>query len=289
MKRVLKSAFSFAVIVILIVLSVFSSFAKGTCLVDNEVTVGYKDTFTYTFYLSDCEKPVVDMVAHIFYDSEYLKLDEDSVDFHDLVGVSRNLNISGHIPFTFCAISNPVDFSKKKPVVSLDFKVIKEGKASVQYFISDLDCGTIENNSPAKKFKFTCDYNVHSTDGDELHENMTPVLVEDKDKLNEYQGAFVNYSDGKGEQADSNKKSSKTSSDKKNKETNKEHIAVTGETQADVIDVKKDKPVDNTTIIIAVSVIVLILVIAIITVLRRVFNAEPGSVKTYESDEKDEE
>ena len=267
MKKVLKFFLSAFAVILIISFSLINCFAKGALVLDDGVSVGYNDTVTYTLYLADCEKPVVDMVAYLFYDSEYLELDKDSVDFHDLIGVNRNLDIDGYIPFNFSTISSPVDFSERKPVITVDFKVIKEGESSIQYFIGDLDCGKVEDTASVREFTLSCDYVVHSANGDNTVGNATPVILDNQDKMNEYQGSFINYADGKGNQDKSGEN----------------HIAVTGVPE-EVVDVTKDSN-NNTPIIITVAVIVIVLVVVILTILRKAFNSDDDT----EEDDNEEE
>ncbi|MCR5652332.1 MAG: hypothetical protein K6F88_00865, partial [Ruminococcus sp.] len=233
MKNVLKICLSALTVMLILSLSIIYCFAKGVLALDG-ISVGYNDTVTYTLYLADCEKPVTDMAAYLFYDSEYLELDRDSVDFHDLVGVNRNVNIDGYIPFNFSAVSSPVDFSERTPVISADFKVIKEGASSIQYFVSELDCGSSTDSSVVKEFTFTCDYVDHTVDGDEITEDAVPVILDNQEKIDEYQGGFINYADGKGEQ----------------EKSGGNHIAVKGN---EIIDFTKDSD-NNTTIFITAAV-----------------------------------
>lgn len=270
MKKFIKISFSILTVALILSVSVFNCFAKGGLTLADGVTADKGETVTYTLYLADCESSVSDMNASLFYDSEYLELNKDSVDFHDLVGVNRNVDMDGCISFVFSAISKPIDFSKRTPVISADFKVKKEGDSAVKYFVTDLDCGSVSDSAPAKEFTFSCDYVVHSSSGDKKSENLTPVLLDDKEKIDTYQGDFVNYGDGKGEQDGAGN----------------DHTAVTGNPQG-VIDVSKgssDGQSDNTTIIITVAVIVLALVIGIIMVLRKVFSGDND-----ENEESDEE
>lgn len=273
MKKVLKICFSILAVALIISFSVINCFAKGNLFLDSGVSVPLGDTVTYTLYLADCEEPVTDMVANLFYDSEYLELDKDSLDFHDLVGVARNVDIDGSIPFSFSTLGSPVDFSEKKAVVSADFKVLKDGESAIKYFITDLDCGGTVDNASVKQFTFTCDYVIHTADGDVAKESMVPRLLDDESKLNEYQGDFINYVDGKGEQAG----------------YADDHIAVTGE--GEVIDVSKGDTSENnnSTIIITVAVIVIILVAVIIVVLRRVFAPNENTENEDDNDETDTE
>ncbi len=271
MKKGFKIFVSLTAVLLIISISVFSCFAKGVLALDG-VSVGYMDTVTYTLYLSDCEKPVSDMVANLFYDSEYLELDKDSVDFHDLVGVARNVDLDGSIPFSFSTISSPVDFSKKTPVISADFKVKKEGTTSIQYFVTDLDCIDDNDTVTIKEYTFTCDYVAHGTDGDEATENAVPVLLDNQDKIDEYQGGFVNYADGQGKQVKSGGN----------------HVAVTG---AEIIDVSKGDATgsdNNTTIMITVAVIVIVLVVIILVILRKTFGSADSS-ENKETEEKEDE
>ena len=277
MKKFIKVSFSVLAVALILSLSVISCFAKGGLTLAKDVTADKGDTVTYTLYLADCESPVTDMDAMLFYDDEYLELDKESVDFHDLIGVIRNVDLDGCITFVFSAINNPVDFSKRTPIISANFKVKKGGKSAVKYFVKDLDCGTVTDNAPAKEFTFTCDYVVHTDDGDKKSEKLTPVLLDDKDKIDAYQGDFVNYEDGKGEQNGAGEN----------------HSAVTGAPQ-DVVDVTKNsgsEPKSNTTIIITVAVIVIALAVGIVLILRKVFsndNVEEENTDEEAVEESDE-
>lgn len=273
MKKAIKYSVSVFAVVLIILLSVFNCFAKGTLTLDKDVSAKVGDTVTYTLYLADCEKPIADMVAHIFYDADYLALDKDSVDFHDLIGVNRNVDLDGHIPFNYSTLSAPVDFSEKTPIFSADFKVKKEGTSSIQYFFGEMDSVDTAGSESVRKFTLTCDYTIHSSNGDKTVENATPVVLDDQDKLNEYQGAFVNYADGKGEQDDKGDN----------------HIAVTGVPDEGVIDVTKGASNNNTTIIITVAVIVIFLVIIILVVLKRAFGTKSSDDEETDAEEDENE
>lgn len=270
MKKIFKVSLSVLVFALILSLSAVNCFAKSGLTLAEGVTVDKGDTVTYTLYLADCESSVTAMDAMLFYDDEYLELDKESVDFHDLVGVIRNVDLEGSISFVFSAISNPVDFSKRTPVISADFKVKKGGESAIKYFVKDLDCGSVTDSAPAKEFTLTCDYVAHNADGDKKYEELTPVLLDDKEKIDSYQGSFVNYEDGKGEQngADAN------------------HSAVTGAPQ-DVVDVTQNsasEPNNNTTVIITVAVIVIVLVIGIVLILRKVFANDNGEEENPDED-----
>ena len=262
MKRFLSLLFSIVIIVMSVTVA---SAAEDTLSVNSAVELKAGDILSYTLYLSDCEQPIVDMAAYIYYDSEYLELDADSLAFPSLMGVNRNTNLPDYIPFNFSALSNPVDFSQKKPLVTLDFTAKKGGAADIRYFVGEMEYMKGESNVTVKSFSFTCDYAVN---GEIKAESAVPKLLSDENELNERQGGFINYADGKGENA-----------------SGEEHTAVTGEIQT----VTAPKESSNNSLIFILAGILIALAIAVLIVLRKRFasdNAEED--EEYEDDFEEE-
>ena len=257
MKKLLSVIFS----LILAAASILCAFAAEDELsVNSAVELKVGDTLSYTLYLSDCEQPIVDMAAYIYYDSEYLELDADSVAFPSLMGVNRNTNLPDYIPFNFSALSAPVDFSQKKPLVTLDFTAKKGGATDVSYFVGEMEYMKGESNVTVKSFSFTCDYAVN---GEVKAEAAVPRLLSDESELNERQGGFINYADGKGENG-----------------SGEDHTAVTGEVQT----VTAKKEGSNNTLIFILVGILIALAIAVLILLRKRFASDDA-----EDDEEDEE
>lgn len=256
MKNFCKTAIAIIMLAAITLLGTATSFAA-----DYSLKKG--DTLTYTLYLSDCNKPVADMVGYIFYDSSALEPDADSLEFPSVVSVTRNTDLDGYIPFNFSVIGKPVDFSKKNPLLTLSFKAKTATSAKPSYFIGEMDYMTEGENGTIKEFTFTCDYAVN---GKLVEENAVPILP--KDNLDEYQGSFINYSDGKGEQS------------------KEDHQAVTGEIQKDIPN--KEGSQSSMTTLMIVFVIVIILVIAIISVLRRHFSGDAETDEEIEEENGEE-
>lgn len=58
-----------------------------------------------------------------FYDTDYLEIDTDSINFDNLNGVIYNGNLDGYMTFNFSDISNYASFSSRTQLVSMNFKV----------------------------------------------------------------------------------------------------------------------------------------------------------------------
>ncbi len=244
MKKTAKSVLAVLFAAVIVILGVICPSA------DDSLDLKKGDELTYSVYLADCEKPVVDMVGFVFYDAEALESEPDTLEFPSLIGVNRNTDLEGEIPFNFSVLANPVDFTEKKLLLTVKFRVRKNGAPAPEFFVSDMDYIENGKTSPITEYSFTCDYAVN---GKTVRENAAPVLP-DESKLGEYQGAFINYSDGKGKQSGA------------------KHEAVTGATQP--IQTHSEDSQSNMTTLIIIVAVVMILLIAIIAVLRRHFSAE---------------
>ena len=93
--------------------------------INDAASVAVGDTFTYSMYIADASKDVMGMQAYVFYDTDYLEIDTDSINFDNLNGVIYNGNLDGYMTFNFSDISNYASFSSRTQLVSMNFKVKK--------------------------------------------------------------------------------------------------------------------------------------------------------------------
>ena len=105
--------------------------------INDAASVAVGDTFTYSMYIADASKDVMGMQAYVFYDTDYLEIDTDSINFDNLNGVIYNGNLDGYMTFNFSDISNYASFSSRTQLVSMNFKVKKSGNTNVTYFIKE--------------------------------------------------------------------------------------------------------------------------------------------------------
>lgn len=260
MKRVLKFITLSFVIAVMCICSVMPSFAASKSLVINgekKVKLSKGDVVTYELMLGDCKDKVEGLQAYIFYDDDYLKIDGDSVKFPSLSSVVSNSGLEGTLTFNWTDVSNTVSFKKTKTLVSADFKVLKAGETDITYFISELYG---DDMTYLKNYTFT--YNLY-VNGDLAVEGETPLVDENEENLNQYQGSFINYADGKGEQNGAG------DSD------DDDRVAVTGETNKSTSATVVTKDSSNTslvTIITVASIVLVIIAIIVVIILRNVFS-----------------
>lgn len=172
--------------------SMVSVFAAEGLEVNGVKDIKKDDIVTYTLNLSDCTEGIVGLQMYVIYDREYLRLESNSFQTPELDGVVSNTQ-GDYITFNWTDISKPADFSEKKVMVEVSFKVVKEGKTDITYFISEMYG---EDMTYLKSYTFTYDLAVNDKI---MIDDETPVITRDQAAQNKYQGMFVNYVDGKGE------------------------------------------------------------------------------------------
>lgn len=257
MKKLFKISFAAMLAVLCLSLSVITAFAaKGEITINDDVTAQKGDTISYTLNMGDCTEELEGIQMQLMYDSEYLEVDEESLDFPNMNGVVSNAKLDDVILFSWTDVMHLADFTKTTPLVKVDFKVKKAGDTAITYFITEMYGSDV---TYLKRFTLTNDIAVN---GMTVVQGASPLVVGDSDLQNQYQGSFVNYADGKGEQNGSGD----------------EHVAVTGVTNASgatetVIDVTKGE--DNTmTVVTVISIIVVVLAIIAVIILRHHFTAK---------------
>jgi len=258
MKRFMKIFSALTMIILILALSVVPSFATGELLV-NGTSAQKGDTVNYSLTLGDCEEPVVGFHMYIRYDKNYLKMVENSLNFGEISSKvihngSNQENSDDGLIFVYSDPADPADFSTAKILASMDFEVLKEGETEVTFFVTDLFGMDM---TYMKSYTFTYDLSVNK---ELVIEKQPPVLVTDQAFLNENQGMFVNYADGKGE---------------KNGDGNQRET-VMGVTTAPATEVLKgteeSKSLDLTTIIILVAVVLIVLIIVVLVIVRNALN-----------------
>lgn len=194
MKRLLIR-FCSVIFTIMVALSCYiPAFAAEKVLtVNSDAKVNVGDTIKFSLNLSDCTEEIIGFEMRIFYDSNYLQFNKDSLTFDKFQGVIYNQNLQNVIPMSWTNISNGADFSKKGLLVSAEFKVIKEGETEISEFITDMYG---DDMTYLKSYKLTYDITVND---EVIVSDKPPVVNDDEDTLKQRQGGFINYDDGMGD------------------------------------------------------------------------------------------
>lgn len=272
MNKLVKNLINLFFVLVILVCSVVPSFAAGSLNIDGTKGINKGDKVTYTLMLGDCSELIEAMQMCVFYDADYLEIDDTSVIFPNVAGMVSNAGKDGVIYFNFTNVSNPCDFTETKELMVVDFTAKKSGKTSITYFVTEMygskafvadDDGNLQPY--LKSYTFT--YKLAVNDEQKV-ESGTPIVTTDDEYKNTFQGEFINYVDGKGE---------------KNADTsNQEHVAETGVTtqattnaQATVVTTQSaegsSSTVNYTTVGLVILGIIILCAVVILIVLKNVF------------------
>lgn len=180
--------------IIIIALSTVVGFAAGLNVNDTTANVG--DTVTYTLNLSKVATPVAGIQMSVFYDSDYLQLDANSVTCDGLTGYMVNTNLTNQVLMNASEGVNGYDFTNKKEVISLTFTVLKEGNTDITYYVDELyDIYEYGPGDYLKTYTFTTDISVNGTS---IVTDAKPIL-NTTEQTNGSTGDFVNNEEAVGE------------------------------------------------------------------------------------------
>lgn len=282
MKRFIKIFSALTMVILILAVSVIPSFAAADLTVNGE-TAKKGDVITYDLMLGDCSDRIAGFHIFINYDDEYLKVVDDSLNFYELNSqVIANPNSEDGIIFVYSHVDpdeeNMADFSVQKMLATVEFEVLKGGETNIEFFVTDL-FGI--DMTYMKSYTFT--YNL-SVNDQPVIEGEPPLLVTDQEFLNENQGQFINYVDGKGEENG-------------NADDNAIRETVMGVTTAPATDVLKgteaSSSMDLTTVIVMIAVVLIVLIIIVLVIVRNALNRskkeEADASAATETTEKNEE
>lgn len=252
-----KKIFAIVLAICLLALSAISANAEENKIkINDETELLVDDTFTYSLYLSEATEGVMGIQMYVFYDKDYLEIDPNSVVFDTFTSAVYNAKLDGFMTFNWTDISNLADFTKKAQVVSMNFKVKQAGDTKITYFVKEMYG---EDMTYLKSYKWTYDI----TKGDEvISSDLTPDVDNSDEVLSTYQGEFINYADGMGE--DNTPNSSNHISYVGQKVTMIAHtyseVTKTNDTEA------KNS---NTNVVVAIAIVLVVLALVAIFILRK--------------------
>ena len=205
MKNLFNKFFSLCLVLAVVLCTSATAFAAEEQLtINGEAKVNVGDTVKFSLYLDECTEEIIGFEMRLFYDSEYLEMDKDSVVYEKFDGVIHNTNLVGKFPLSWTNISQPADFSQKAVFLSADFKVLKAGEAEISYFVTDMYG---DDMTYLKSYKWTYDITVND---EPVVSEKTPPVSRDEETLSKKQGSFINYEDGMGEENSPNGSNHKT-------------------------------------------------------------------------------
>lgn len=259
-------------IAIILSCSITAFAAEDNLVINSDTTAKVADKINYTLNMSDCTEGIIGLQMSITYDSEYLKVNPESVKCEKLDGAIYNPNQDNLIALTWTNANSPVDFSKKAPIVSVEFEVIKGGETDISVFITDMYGNDMKY---LKAYKLTTDISVN---GEETAVDKTPVITSDEEFIDQNQGDFINYVDGMGELNTPNKNDHSAVKGK---------LVVQNQQVTEYVDVTKGADAGdsgqnngNITIFIIIAVAIIVLAIIAVLIVRKRDNTNSDDINT---------
>ena len=221
-----------AVILAVLIMTASSLFcvnaAEDTLDVDGRLTYQVGDTLTYSICLEDPTEKVMGIQMYVFYDQEYLKINDDTVDFPKFPGAVYNTALENYFTFNWTNVTRLADFSEKAPLFTASFEVLKPGETKITYLIEEMYSTDM---TYLKEYTLTAEY---SQNGTVIKKDDPPVVENDPEKNAEHKGQFINYEDGRGENnPNANQEEHQQDNEQQKSVENKNENAVNNNNNAD--------------------------------------------------------
>lgn len=194
MNKITRSISAILLSLILMLASslIYVNAAEDELVLDGKISYKVGDTVTYDLCLQTPEG-VVGVQMYVYYDPSYLSIKADSVESPGFKAATINPKLDGEIILIWSNAADPADFTEKEKMLTAEFEVLKEGKTNITYGIQEMYPIDL---TYLKEQTITVDY---SSNGTIVKEDNTPIVDTNPDHIDEFQGQFPNYEDGKGE------------------------------------------------------------------------------------------
>ncbi|MCH5202355.1 MAG: hypothetical protein J1F17_04025 [Oscillospiraceae bacterium] len=188
MKKLFSLMLTVVMAAVMVLFSVAGVSAAEKLSINNKVNAEVGDTVKFSLFASDVPQKVEDVQLEIYYDSEFLEVVEDEIDYIQGGSPVYNINISDRVLFNSANGISGWDMKKRTLLFEVGFKVLKSGETDHTYFIQCMDY--LHNSQTVDKYVITCDYSVNGN-----VEKKKDVPVVEPEGMG---GVFVNYKNGKG-------------------------------------------------------------------------------------------
>ena len=187
-KRISAVVLALLMCLLTLAFSITSFSAAENLKLNGKVNAKVGDKVTYEFCVSDVPEKVEDIQMQVAYDSQYLKVDPDKVEYLDGGSSVYNTNLENEVLFNSANGVQGWDMKEKTMILSLTFEVLQGGSTDITYYVQCFDYQS--NSQNVDTLQFTTDFLVN---GKTAKKNVVPKVNE-----NGNGGAFINYENGKG-------------------------------------------------------------------------------------------
>lgn len=187
-KRISAVFLALLMCILTLAFSVTSFSAAENLKLNGKVNAKVGDKVTYEFCVSDVPEKTEDIQMQVAYDSQYLKVDPDKVEYLDGGSSVYNTDLENEVLFNSANGVQGWNMKEKTMILSLTFEVLQGGSTDITYYVQCFDYQS--NSQNVDTLQFTTDFLVN---GKTAKKNVVPKVNE-----NGNGGAFINYENGKG-------------------------------------------------------------------------------------------
>ena len=192
MKKFLSIITVTCVLTSMLIVSAVSAGATGQLVINKKAKANVGDKVKYILYLADTEEEIEGFEMNLNFDPEYLETNYDSIKLPKIDSAMKNI-VKGEVFLNWTNVFKKLNFSDKQEFLDIEFTVKKAGNTDITKFIKEIYG---DDMTYLKSYTWTYDLVIND---DTVIKDEPPLITTDEKLISQYQGAYINYVDGKGE------------------------------------------------------------------------------------------
>lgn len=192
MKKFLSIITVTCVLTSMLIVSAVSAGADGQLVINKKAKANVGDKVKYILYLADTEEEIEGFEMNLNFDPEYLETNNDSIKLPKIDSAMKNI-VKGEVFLNWTNVFKKLNFSDKQEFLDIEFTVKKAGNTDITKFIKEIYG---DDMTYLKSYTWTYDLVIND---DTVIKDEPPLITTDEKLISQYQGAYINYVDGKGE------------------------------------------------------------------------------------------
>lgn len=192
MKKFLSIITVTCVLTSMLIVSAVSAGADGQLVINKKAKANVGDKVKYILYLADTDEEVEGFEMNLNFDPEYLETNNDSIKLPKIDSAMKNI-VKGEVFLNWTNVFKKLNFSDKQEFLDIEFTVKKAGNTDITKFIKEIYG---DDMTYLKSYTWTYDLVIND---DTVIKDEPPLITTDEKLISQYQGAYINYVDGKGE------------------------------------------------------------------------------------------
>ena len=192
MKKFLSIITVTCVLTSMLIVSAVSAGATGQLVINKKAKANVGDKVKYILYLADTDEEVEGFEMNLNFDPEYLETNNDSIKLPKIDSAMKNI-VKGEVFLNWTNVFKKLNFSDKQEFLDIEFTVKKAGNTDITKFIKEIYG---DDMTYLKSYTWTYDLVIND---DTVIKDEPPLITTDEKLISQYQGAYINYVDGKGE------------------------------------------------------------------------------------------